>query len=526
MYKASAIAAIPSRALDALLPLHFDPPPLPNRSLHFLYCSLYYLRDSGQYSAAADLLSAFASRLQSTDDFFVHDVDDSDVTALLLSFFDPCSHPLCLAPLLMTLTGWTCHTTNDFSQFESHPLLFDYLFHLGLLPASSAPPPGCEALPAFQCYAIQVIANLLEDSASLCDRFRARDGFSLYLESVAPDDVVRLRCVLRVFSAFIRTRPVTRGMLDRRLFEALRPRFEHDLTLCESDDFFFLERYVSWSAWARDYFLARVPLPAVFDRLGDFADDQIERLLRLLWKLLLPLDGGEEDALAWTRVPFAAFVRCYYDGFRLSRVRSAGAKLAFVKFVGKVLARWPEAVREIAGCTVVGLLSRWIRDDAVTVRTAAARLFCAIGGRIRAPLVVLESSIVDSLIVLLVDLDVQTVAEEIVACIGRLVDLAVEVGGAACVLECFARSAVWERLGELAVDPDVEVGERAIEKIAAICRRREELERLEERDGALEETRKLAQIKVLEEYMPGTAEDGGILDGIDEEYDFAALCDA
>jgi hypothetical protein len=126
--------------------------------------------------------------------------------------------------------------------FEQHPFLLKVLFDIVLFPSDAAPPPGCESSPNYRSDAVQLLANLLENSDLICVQFSDRDRIAHFLSLVQADDYRLTVLMLRVFTSFIGSRPETSGVLDWAVFDSFRPRFEHQFTLCATDDFRFLKR--------------------------------------------------------------------------------------------------------------------------------------------------------------------------------------------------------------------------------------------------------------------------------------------
>jgi hypothetical protein len=172
-----------------------------------------------------------------------------------------------------------------------------------------------------------------------------------------------------------------------------------------------------------------------------------------------------------------------------------------VKFTRKVVEKWPPAITALWELSVLELLSRWIREDALSVRRAAARLFCDGIAQVSLFAVLFESSILESLLVLLADLDGPWRAERIIGCIGTLLERAILLEWAEMVLVSFEKSGIWERLEELAHDPDATIGEGARNRVWQVIRQKEKLIELQERQTIAEEKRKEAEVLAMRDLV-------------------------
>jgi hypothetical protein len=270
---------------------------------------------------------------------------------------------------------------------------------------------------------------------------------------------------------------------------------------------------VRWSFRTRGYFSASFPLKDVFGALVSLSDDQLSMLFKFLWALVRPFET------AWLRLPHAAFVRTFHEGFRLSRARSPAAKRAYLKLIRRGLNQWPGRSAVLSDAALVGLLAAWIRDDAVEVRLAAATAFSEISAQQFLTQAAFNGRVVDALVALLADLDRPDKAEMILACIGKLVHNAADSGAGDVVLECFERDAIWERLAELASDPDAEIGNEAVAQILDITAVREQLCHEKEKRRMEIEMRKREEIRAMRAVMtPGDDEcsdDSFFLDSLD-----------
>jgi hypothetical protein len=392
-----------------------------------------------------------------------------------MAFFDPVGHPQFIWPVIAVLSPWTHQMESGISLFEMDLRIFDTLFDISL---AEEPPP-------FQPYAIQVLTNLLEDSEPLCTAFAARFGFNRFLDSIPGNDTgPRPLCLLRLFSAFLQRRPDLSGLPYRVLFDRFRHRFDFFLTECDPSDFIFLIRYVKWSASTAEYFLDCFRLGNLWPELPNFTDDRLPYLFELIFELTQfsdeESDYYHEYSSPWPRLrelPYDAFVECFNDGYRRSHnPRSPAAQRAYVEFLGRVIKADPGALAEIATTPGLALLGRWIGGEALSVRRESAGLFCEIASRLGYPIELFHTaSLFAHICELLADVDDTRLALSLANWVHTVIDRMADQGHHAEVLEAFERDGVWERLEEIAFDPDAPAGPEVSARLESIARGKDAL---------------------------------------------------
>jgi hypothetical protein len=498
MYKPDLHLEPAAAALGPFIGAH-DPRDRPFLSLRAFCDALALLRDSDRDADAAALLALFGAEVAAECAFVHRDCADSEVSGAILALLDPAGRPQLLGPVMAALSPWTCWARSGVSLFEADLLFFDVAFDLALT----------RAFPC-QAHVTQALANLLEDSEALCAKFAGRSGFMRFLNSVADGErSIRGLCVLRLVSAFLRTRPATFSAADFTLFEKFKYRFDNALTECDAADFLFLKRYIKWSSQTYDYFVAQMNIHQILKHLADFSDDRLIDLFSFIFRVMELFQN--KDARSLWKIPYDQFVDCFNIGYLQSgHPRSSDSQLAYVKFMRRAIDASPIALDGIATPAGLGLLGHWVDDGALSVRQASAGLLCEIARYLRYPLELFNTAgFFASACQLLAEIDDARLALSLVVCVDGMVGRMGERGRHGEIFMALGRDGVWDRLEEIAFDPDGEVGPDASAKLQSIASGRAALGEALEAVKESEEIQKNAEVWALRD-----VEDDGV-----ESYD-------
>jgi hypothetical protein len=501
-----------------------DPDPVP---LGLISSTLLSLQQASRHDECLFLLSQFYDSLKFPKCALLHDVPDEDVSFNLLSLFDSSNLPIYLGLLLQTFVAWTYHCSGCFRHFLEHPTFIAMIFDIAL---TDTTPRGCEDLECFQLYAIQILANLAEESSGIADRLIESRAVNLFLDSISdPEDVGRVRSVCRLMTSLLKWRPLIPACETTKLLDKLFSLFEFRLAKCESDGFLFLSRFACHSKWFNWNFQNRIALPGVFERLCEYRDDQIKDIFWLVDDLLEfgrinPPSEEDVDSEFWwegqvqvevesSRLPFGIFILCMgQEG------RGAPVKLSYLSFIRNLIKEQPMLVGLIGSKSFFTLLSDWIGGDALEVRRSAARTFCEFA-QSNSPTVIdnaVNQPLLQNLCSLLADFDEGPMVERIVRSVLMLVVKVVRdfTNLAEMTMEVFEEGRIFEKFEEMAMDGDVE------EKVADLARQvvqaREMLGDLLERQQIEREKKKDEETKAIFRQMPSLAFDR---DALWDEYD-------